>query len=68
MVILPYLFAQYICHDNLPFDFRYGKQIFHTERPTEMNNNHIWFNRAVTRWLDIALYKAMQRILKVEIT
>ncbi len=27
-------------------------------------DNHTWFNKAVTRWLDIALYKAMQRITK----
>ena len=29
-----------------------------------MSNNHSWFNKAVTRWLDIALYKAMERITK----
>ncbi len=26
--------------------------------------HHTWFNKAVARWLDIALYKAMQRIIK----
>ena len=30
-----------------------------------MQESHIWFNKAVARWLDIALYKAMQRIIKV---
>ena len=25
---------------------------------------HTWFSRASTRWLDIALYKAMERITK----
>ena len=29
-----------------------------------MSNNHSWFNKAVTRWLDIALYKAMERITR----
>ncbi len=33
-------------------------------RPTEMSNNHTWFNKAVARWLEIALYKAMERITK----
>ena len=42
-----------------------GHEIFRgVARPTEMSNNHTWFNRAVTRWLDIALYKAMERITK----
>ena len=30
----------------------------------EVQESHIWFNKAVARWLDIALYKAMQRIIK----
>lgn len=29
-----------------------------------MANSHTWFNKAVARWLDIALYKAMQRIIR----
>ena len=29
-----------------------------------MSNNHSWFTKAVTRWLDIALYKAMERITR----
>lgn len=29
-----------------------------------MSESHVWFNKAVARWLDIALYKAMQRIIK----
>ena len=29
-----------------------------------MQESHIWFNKAVARWLDIALYKAMQRIIR----
>ena len=42
-----------------------GQDLFKgTARPTEMSNNHTWFNRAVARWLDIALYKAMERITK----
>ena len=31
----------------------------------EVSECHLWFNKAVARWLDIALYKAMQRIIKV---
>ena len=31
----------------------------------KVQESHIWFNKAVARWLDIALYKAMQRIIKV---
>ena len=31
----------------------------------QVQESHIWFNKAVARWLDIALYKAMQRIIKV---
>ena len=30
----------------------------------EVSESHVWFNKAVARWLDIALYKAMQRIIK----
>ena len=30
----------------------------------ELSESHVWFNKAVARWLDIALYKAMQRIIK----
>ena len=33
-----------------------------------MSECHVWFNKAVARWLDIALYKAMQRIIKVHST
>ena len=51
----------------LIFVYRYGIHIFHSPRSTELYNNHMWFNNAVTRWLDIALYKAMQRILKVSV-
>ena len=29
-----------------------------------MTESHLWFNKAVARWLDIALYKAMQRITR----
>jgi len=32
---------------------------------TEFMSNYLWFNKAVARWLDIALYKALQRITKV---
>jgi BAI1-associated protein 3 len=42
-----------------------GQDIFRgVARPTEMSNSHTWFNKAVARWLDIALYKAMERIMK----
>ena len=34
----------------------------------QVQESHIWFNKAVARWLDIALYKAMQRIIKVIFT
>ncbi len=34
------------------------------EEGSELSHYHIWFNSIVTRWLDIALYKAMQRIIK----
>jgi BAI1-associated protein 3 len=27
-------------------------------------DNFIWFDKSVARWLDIALYKAMQRIIR----
>ncbi|TRY76437.1 hypothetical protein TCAL_00056 [Tigriopus californicus] len=41
-----------------------GKQI-HGEIPAvEFMNCHAWFNKAVARWLDIALYKAMERIIR----
>jgi hypothetical protein len=30
----------------------------------ELWNCHNWFNKGVARWLDIALYKAMQRITR----
>ena len=30
----------------------------------ELTESHVWFNKAVARWLDITLYKAMQRIIK----
>ena len=30
----------------------------------QVQESHIWFNKAVARWLDIALYKAMQRIIR----
>ena len=35
-----------------------------TRETFEVQESHIWFNKAVARWLDIALYKAMQRIIK----
>ncbi len=45
-----------------------GKEInpsFSTSPSTaEFMCHHTWFNKAVARWLDIALYKAMQRIIK----
>ena len=42
-----------------------GHEIFRgMARATEMSNNHTWFNKSVARWLDIALYKAMERITK----
>lgn len=28
----------------------------------EFMNNYLWFNKAVARWLNIALFKAMQRV------
>ena len=37
----------------------------HPDYPaSEFMSSHMWFNNAVARWLDIALYKAMQRIIK----
>ena len=49
-------------------NFMHFDEFFHyfsgVIRATEMSNNHSWFNKAVTRWLDIALYKAMERITK----
>ena len=42
-----------------------GHEIFRgIARATEMSNNHSWFTKAVARWLEIALYKAMERITK----
>ena len=47
---------------------RLGEELFtgnEASRETfEVQESHIWFNKAVARWLDIALYKAMQRIIK----
>ncbi len=31
---------------------------------SDFMSNHLWFNKAISRWLDIALYKAMQRICR----
>lgn len=47
-----------------------GREIFSAEESQsiypilEFLDNYTWFNKAVARWLDIALYKAMQRIIK----
>ena len=42
-----------------------GHQVFRgVARATEMSNNHSWFTKAVARWLEIALFKAMERITK----
>ena len=48
---------------------RIGKEIYGDEADrapeiAEFMNNFVWFNKAVARWMDIALYKAMQRIIK----
>lgn len=47
---------------------RLGKEIDPTldtaPSAAEFMCSYIWFNKAVARWLDIALYKAMQRIIK----
>ena len=44
---------------------RLGEELFPgSQRTFEVAESHVWFNKAVARWLDIALYKAMQRIIK----
>ncbi|XP_040580539.1 protein unc-13 homolog 4B [Lepeophtheirus salmonis] len=43
----------------------FGDEIYTKEkRLSPLRNSHIWFHKGVARWLDIALYKAMQRIIK----
>ena len=55
---------------TLANDVKYVSRIANTLQVAELPeteafmNNHAWFNKAVARWLDIALYKAMQRIIK----
>lgn len=47
--------------------FSIGREVYQIRppsEPSEFMDNHTWFNKAVARWLDIALYKAMQRITK----
>jgi hypothetical protein len=45
--------------------FRFGHELFQmNSHNSELWNCHTWFNKGVARWLDIALYKAMQRIIK----
>ncbi|QQP31402.1 Protein unc13 -like protein Dlike, partial [Caligus rogercresseyi] len=36
-------------------------------RDSPLRNCHVWFHKGVARWLDIALYKAMQRIIKAPV-
>ena len=52
-----------LSYPSLPF--RLGDELFSGSEVFEVAECHIWFNKAVARWLDIALYKAMQRIIKV---
>ena len=47
------------------FTCRLGEELFAGSAVFEVSECHLWFNKAVARWLDIALYKAMQRIIKV---
>lgn len=59
------LFELYLALQSLA---KLGEELFtgnEVSRETfEVQESHIWFNKAVARWLDIALYKAMQRIIK----
>ena len=43
---------------------RVGHSLYPDGHESAFMENHTWFNKAVARWLDIALYKAMQRIIK----
>ena len=37
---------------------RLGEELFPgSQRTFEVAESHVWFNKAVARWLDIALYK-----------
>eukprot|EP00092_Neocalanus_flemingeri_P041502 GFUD01045197.1.p1 GENE.GFUD01045197.1~~GFUD01045197.1.p1 ORF type:complete len:1194 (+),score=262.01 GFUD01045197.1:849-4430(+) len=59
------LFELYLALQSLA---KLGDELFtgnEASRETfEVQESHVWFNKAVARWLDIALYKAMQRIIK----
>jgi len=59
------LFELYLALQSLA---KLGEELFTGNEATretfEVQESHIWFNKAVARWLDIALYKAMQRIIK----
>jgi len=56
------LFELYLALQSIA---KLGDELFPTIHETfEVSESHIWFNKAVARWLDIALYKAMQRIIK----
>lgn len=59
------LFELYLALQHLS---KIGSELFSSGDPDldmfEIHGSHIWFNKAVARWLDIALYKAMQRIIK----
>ena len=66
------LFRVYMC-SNLNYNKAEIKHYFHrmgdelfpgSSECFELTESHVWFNKAVARWLDIALYKAMQRIIK----
>ena len=42
------------------FKRRIGHEVYRESppsNPSEFMDNHTWFNKGVTRWLDIALYK-----------
>lgn len=59
------LFELYLALQSMA---RLGEELFPgtdaRQETFEVQESHIWFNKAVARWLDIALYKAMQRIIK----
>ena len=45
-------------------NFSLGTGLCPTGSSFKINEFHLWFHRGVAQWLDIALYKAMQRIEK----
>ena len=51
-----------LCFRNIPIasHCRIGHEVYRESppsNPSEFMDNHTWFNKGVTRWLDIALYK-----------